>query len=448
MNQTKGLPPAIAVAAVVIFAFLFGGGGSRFGVANLTVQLAAFAALAAYPARCLAFWREAPISLRVVVAATLLLPLLQLLPLPAAMWSTLPGRDLALRSFELVGPDSWSPLSLYPLRTALAASALVTPAVILMLGWQVPRAHLFALAWLFVGLGLATAMAGAIQISSNYTALTYFDEGLDVKALRGLFANRNSTGLFLVGALALALCLPAPRPHPGVLLARLSVAALLLAAIILTKSRTALVLSLIPVALGLVRLASAVLQQHGAAGTRARQGWVIAAAILALGFGGVAATAITAPGRLGEAMARFEGFEQDPRRYIWDDASYSAARYWPAGAGIGTFDDVFQVDESLENLGMRRAGRAHNDYLEILIEAGLAGIALAGLWLVLVAAMAWQARRSADRWGAWAASGFLVAIALQSVTDYPLRTETILAAGALAMLLLARIAVDGKGAGA
>jgi O-antigen ligase len=132
--------------------------------------------------------------------------------------------------------------------------------------------------------------------------------------------------------------------------------------------------------------------------------------------------------------------KNDPRRYIWEDAAYAVDRYWPAGSGMGTFDEVFQIDESLENLTLRTAGRAHNDYIELAIEAGLAGLTMAALWFVACLVMAWQARRSQIAWAGWAGGAFLLAIALQSITDYPLRNQTILAFAGFALLLLARAA--------
>ena len=35
-------------------------------------------------------------------------------------------------------------------------------------------------------------------------------------------------------------------------------------------------------------------------------------------------------------------------------------------------------------MSVKRAGRAHNDYLEVAIEAGLPGIILIGAWLALI----------------------------------------------------------------
>jgi O-antigen ligase len=160
-------------------------------------------------------------------------------------------------------------------------------------------------------------------------------------------------------------------------------------------------------------------------------------ATLILGIAAIGALLTLAPGRVGDTMQRFEN-DNNPRAYIWEDATYSANRFWPMGAGMGTFDEVFQVDESLENMTLRRAGRAHNDYLEVAIEAGLPGLALIAAWVALLAWLSWRARLSRDRWIAWSGALILLAIALQSITDYPLRNQSMLAVGSFALLVLAR----------
>lgn len=262
--------------------------------------------------------------------------------------------------------------------------------------------------------------------------------------LLGTFANRNSTALFLGFALGLAALLPAPRPHPAVLPARLAACALLVVAIILTKSRTGLVLTLIPLGLASLRVGFWAFQRRSGARSPARSsGSAVLAVIGAIALMGVGAASlfVLAPGRVSETMERFQA-KDDPRRFIWDDATYAAERYWPVGAGTGTFDEIFQVDESLENMTMRRAGRAHNDYIELAIESGVSGLAVAGFWLLLLGWLSWRVRHSPQRWAAWTGSGFLLAIALQSITDYPLRNQTILAFAGFALLLLARIAAD------
>lgn len=433
--------PFVTLLVLLLVAFALGGGGSRQGLANLLVQLTALAALAPDYQAMRAFVREAPLGLRALIGASLLVPLLQMIPLPPALWQALPGRDLALQSLKLAGEVGWMPFSLYPLRTLLALTALITPVAVLIIGWSLPRQQLATLGWMVVVCGLMTVLLGLVQLGATDDTGTLFGTRDPGKVLLGTFANRNSTALLLGFALALAALLPAPHPHPALLPVRIALCALLLLAIVLTKSRTGIVLAAVPIMLAFIKAFSwnvgARTAAQGSTGNliSSRLALVLGAAALVAASG--IALLVAAPGPIGEALERFEA-QDDPRRYIWHDASYSARRYWPMGAGMGTFDEVFQVDESLENLSYRTAGRAHNDYLELAIEAGIPGLALAGLWLALIGWLSWRARLSSQRWMAWAASSFLLAIALQSITDYPLRNQTILAFAAFALLLLAR----------
>jgi len=429
--------------AVLLVAFVIGGGGSRYGLANLAVQLTALAALAFHRQAFIAFWREAPLALRLLVLASVALPLLQMLPLPPSVWGALPGRDLVARSLEMAGESGWMPFSLHPIRTLLALTALITPLAVLAIGWPLSRGRLISIGWLVVGFGIATSLLGVVQLGATDQTGTIFGARSPGANLVGTFANRNSTGLFLGFAVALAAVLPVPQRHPVIPFMRLGVCALLLVAIILTRSRTALVLAALPVALGglralwwFLRSRSAIQDTRGA--TRIV---TLAFAAFALGSVAIGAILVSAPGQVSETLERFEA-KDDPRRFIWEDAAYTVSRYWPAGAGTGSFDEVFQVDESLENLTMRRAGRAHNDYIELAIESGILGLGLAALWLLLLFWLTWLARRSEHRWTGWAGTSFLLAIALQSITDYPLRNQTMLAMAGFALLLLVRSAVS------
>lgn len=433
----------VALAVLLLVAFAVGGGGSRFGLANLAVQFTALVVLAVRGGAVLAFWRESPLALRLLVATTLLLPLLQVVPLPEHIWTALPGRDLVARSFEAAGQNGWMTVSTDPQRTVLALSALIAPLAVLMVGWSMPHRDLLLLAWLVVLCGLVTMLMGIVQLNPAGENFTLFGSRDPGRFLLGTFANRNSTALLLVFCLALACLLPPPRPHPAVLPLRLALCALLLVAVLLTKSRTGLVLAAIPLCLAAIKGAVWMTSRSSAhPGKMQRFSPVmIAAGATALGVMAIGGLLVAAPGRIGETLERFEA-KDDPRRFIWEDAVFAMDRYWPVGAGMGTFDEVFQIDESLENVTFRTAGRAHNDYLELAIEAGLAGIAVAVLWIALCLMMARQAHASSMAWTGWAGGAFLLAIALQSITDYPLRNQTILVFGAVALLLLARTAAD------
>ncbi len=433
----------IALSVLIVIAFAFGGGGSVYGLANLLVQLTALTVLALRGGSAKRFWRESPLLLRIPIVLALLLPLVQIVPLPETVWPALPGHDLVARSFEAAGTGGWMTWSVDPLRSALALSALITPLAVVVAGWNLPRHHLFTLGWLVVALGLVTTLMGLVQLNPAGDNFALYPAREPGAFLVGTFANRNSTALFLGFCLTLICLLPAPRPHPAVPWVRLGVALLLLVAIILTKSRTGLALAVIPLGLAGLR-ASAWLLQRRSAGAGLRRGpqpILLALGAVALGATVIGGLAIAAPGRIEATLERFEA-RDDPRRFIWGDAIFAAERYWPAGAGMGAFDEVFQIDESLENVTLRTAGRAHNDYIELAIEAGLPGLALAAFWIAACLVMAVQSRRSQLAWTGWAGSAFLLAIALQSITDYPLRNQTILAFAGYALLLLARTATN------
>ncbi|WP_427966508.1 O-antigen ligase family protein [Altererythrobacter sp.] len=405
-----------------------GGGGVAYGFANLAVQLCALAVLALNREAFKGFWHDAPRPLAIVLAATLALPLLQLVPLPPGAWHSLPGRELAEAARQAAAADGWYALTLDRNRTLVAATGLIAPLAVLTIAWNLPRRDLAWLGWLIVGLGLANFLLGAVQVLSSGQSGLLYPENPMPGVLFGSFANRNSTGIFLVTCLALLVALPQPwRGGLGTAF-KIGAGAALAIGVVLTQSRTAMVLVALPVLLAAIRLAL----RRQAMDKRGLAAICAALALVSLGTLSVMSLADT---RLDTSLARFS--QSDEARFsLWEDASYTAQKYWPAGAGMGTFDEVFQADESLENLTERRAGRAHNDYLELAIEAGLPGLLLLAGWLALVAWLTFAARRSELRWQAWSGSAILAAVALQSLVDYPLRNQAMLCIVAFALALL------------
>ena len=432
-----------AILAIMLFAFAFGGGGSKYGLANLIVQLSALVALAFHRQAFFDFWKHAPVFLRLLMGLSLALPIAFIIPLPFDVWSSLPGRELIVQSYDLLGEQGWASASVDPIRTLLALTALIAPLALLSIGWSTPRERLIVLGWIVVGIGIANFLVGIPQVLSNSETGVFYPENPMPGVLFGTFANRNSTGLFLVGALTLAAFLPMlPRFIRAEMPVRIGLCILLMVAILLTRSRTALVLALIPLGLAALRMTLAHFDTDTAQSqTAARKRW-LALIPVALVAALLAGLLIAAPGRVNDVVERFDN-AGDARSYIWDDATYAADRYWPIGSGTGTFDDVFQVDESLENMTVRKAGRAHNDYLEVAIEAGVPGLILVAAWLGLLIAMSWRARNSQDRWIAWSGAVILFAVALQSITDYPLRNMSLLTFAGYALLILTRFGASG-----
>lgn len=416
------------LGALLIVALLLGGGGVAYGLVNLAIQLAALLALALHRDAVFTFWRSAPLTLRLLCGGTIALPLLQLAPLPPAIWQGLPARELVSEALSAAGlAAGWRPASLDPARTLVAALGLLAPLAIFAIGWSLSRQALLCTGWLVVALGCAHFVWGIPQVLSQGAVGVPYPEIPMPGVLFGGFANRNSTGLFFVLSLALALALPLPQrwaQWAGLL--RTGLATIFVFGVILTQSRSAMVLAALPFALAGMRLA-----RNGGK-------WRLApVAVVALAAALTVALALVSGSRIASALERFSGGD-GYRLELWQDAGYAAQRYWPVGSGMGTFDEVIQLDESLEHLTMRTAGRGHNDYLEWLVEGGLPAAALMLSWLAMIAGLAWLARRSPQRWLAWTGGAMLLAIATQSLTDYPLRNQAMLATAAFALLLLAR----------
>lgn len=435
--------PLLALLVLLAIAVAFGGGGVRYGLANFIVQFSALIIAAFYRDAFFAFWKSAPISLKTLVMLSIALPAIHAVPLPPSIWAALPGREIALAARASIDSVGWSAISADASRSLVALSGLIVPVVLLAVGWRLDSRRIAILGWAVAALGLVNVCVGAVQILGGERIASFYPEFPMPGVLFGTFANRNSTGLFLVCALIAVALLPAPRRSAAVPAVRAVAGALLLVGIVLTQSRTALVLSSIPLLLACLKFVAVRLSNRSGSDSQARARFAsiflvgaIAAAALA-GFLVSGASTQQAPGRIGDTLDRFEA-DLGPRAYIWEDAAYASGRYWPIGSGMGTFDEVFQLDESLENLTLRRAGRAHNDYLEVAIEAGIFGLALIALWLVLILVYTVRARGASHVWVAWSGSAMLLVIALQSITDYPLRNQTMLAVGALALLMLVR----------
>jgi len=412
----------------MVISIAMGGGGVAYGLFNLAVQLTAISVLVLDRTAFADFWRKSAMPLRILVACTLALPAIQLIPLPPAIWTSLPGRELAVGA-RAIAPLGWHPLSLDSGRTLVALLGLIAPLTMLVIGIQAHERALSMLGWVIVAMGLANFALGIPQVLSPNGAWLLYPENPMSGVLFGTFANRNSTGLFLVICLTLLVHLPAIGPMTHNRMTRTVGTIVLLLAVALTQSRSAIALCSLPLASIASRHRSFLWQQLS--DIKARHAVIIGA--LALGF--VALLAAAPGSRLEHSLDRF-GNGNEAREYIWADALYSAQKYWPVGSGMGTFDEVFQADESLENLSAKTAGRAHNDYLEIAIEAGPFGIILIAAWLLLTGWAILRNKRSRQPWTAWSGGIIITVIACQSTVDYPLRNQAMLAMAAYALVVL------------
>ena len=429
--------PVTHLQILLIAAIFFGGGGVAYGLRNLLIQIVALLVLALNSGLVLRFLREAPRPLMLLVIATMALPLLHAVFLPPDLWQALPGRDAAAESFAIAGlaPDRWFSLSVSPMRTVVAFCGTLAPATVIVVGHALDRESRLLLAWTVVGGSIAAFAWGAVQLSSGNTYGLLFNERTVPNVFYGTFANRNSTALFMVLSLCILFGMPVPK-NRILIVAGAAAAALLATGTVLTQSRTGMVLLVIPMGLLLLRLALG-LREQSADQTRKRFSIALVLGLATLVAGAVVVSASTG-GRAADSFARFGTTMETDRPEMWEDGLYAADQYWPVGAGMGTFDDVFQMHESLEFVSPRRAGRAHNDYIELAIESGIPGLVLAALWLGWSAFMALRPGSQHNRWTRLASGAGVAAIALQSLLDYPLRNQTLLCVAAVLVVLLAK----------
>lgn len=125
--RDRSWPLAEIAAAVLLVAALLFGGGSR-GVGDLVVHLAAIPAALMGIMR----WRHAGATrmqrgLLYLMLAALAVPVLQLVPLPASVFETLPGRSAVVADLRLAGVEpAWLPMTLDRWGTVRGALALAT----------------------------------------------------------------------------------------------------------------------------------------------------------------------------------------------------------------------------------------------------------------------------------------------------------------------------------
>jgi O-antigen ligase len=432
----KGQWDAVAIASAVLLALsLVLGGASRDHALRLAiVELAALPVLVLGLERLLrdGLWRQHRFPLA-VLAGVAIIPLAQIIPLPPAVWTALPGRDEMVLALQLAGVEpGWAPLSLSPDHTWRSALALIPPAAFFIAMLSQSGQQRERLVHLCVVGAIIAILLGAAQLASGGERL-YPWATTSAGSVNGFFANRNHLASYVLITLPFAVILGAATLRRsgrgtlglwfGALFTGLAIVAL--AAI---RSRVGVIL-FVPV------MVVSLLAAWIAAG-RGRPGPGL------LVFVGSIAAALTAVAILAlpPILARFDtqGTPED-RFQRWPLIAEAAQTYLPLGSGVGSFDPVYRSVEPLHELDGSFFNQAHNEYLETWLEAGWAGagVIIAFLvWYFRRCWSAWRARPSRERDMQRAASIGIGVLLIHSFGDYPLRTATLAVVLALCCGLL------------
>lgn len=366
--------------------------------------------------------------------------LLQLVPLPPAIWTELPGRNLVVEGFQLLGATLPAmPISLVPASTLATGFALLVPVAVYT---AMIRQRAFKSGYLVAVIGLvalAGTLLGILQKGGRFYLYEISNEGI----AGGFFANSNHMGLLMVMALPLIAGVAVERWRSksgtsrkwGIIgLVVVAVGVLLIAAI--TNGSLA-ILALSPT----VVLASALLPGwHRRTHIRRILGTSTAVALV---------FTVTAVAWLPDRLSAGESASFSTRTEIWTKSLRAAGDFFPVGSGVGTFDQVYFQYEDPHSVDRFYVNHAHNDYLEVAVESGLAGIILICLFLV------WWGRETLKLWSlpgqsaiARAASIASGAVLAHSIVDYPLRTPALAAlfAACCALMVLSaeRVAKHGE----
>lgn len=367
---------------------------------------------------------------------------IQLVPLPPAIWTSFPGHSFPRDVFAAIGEAPWLSLTLTPSRTFASLFALF-PVLAVYLGAKglTRQEGDRLLVWL-VGFAAVSALLGLFQVAGGTGTPLRFYAVTNRDAAVGFFSNANHFGVWLAScvpaAVYLALRLISQQTKGTdrtVVLTAIGVVTLLALGAIASFSRAAYGAILLTI---LFAAAALIFHSHF---TRRVKILVAVCGIAAL----LAAMGVVVHSGAFERIAEVSDMGERGRLQMVPIYLRIIADTLPFGTGIGSFDAINRAYEDYEVLGSTYLNNAHNDLAQIVIEAGLLGLAALVAWLTLIADRAMSALRDpppieAGDLGVIRAIALILPIFIllaHSLVDYPLRAS---AAAATFMLFVALLA--------
>lgn len=425
----------VVFGLLLSIAILFGG-ASRAEVPSLpVVRLAAIVAIVIAMLQLQADQlRRIRLPLAFLAAIALVIGV-QLIPLPPDWWSALPGHARFADSLATAGiAPAWRPLSLTPDLTLNSLLAVLPPLAVVLAAALIQPAHHAQLVVPLLLIGIVvSALLGLVQVSGGSP---YFYKITNATSAVGFFANRNHLALFIAIALPLVACWAAlPHADPAYRRMRfwifLCVAAAVFPLLLITGSRAGLIIAVVAL-LTMPGFKDPAARTH--APTERRGRWRIWAIPVVVGLGAVLSILLMSRG---VALQRLLGGESSGARMENLPQYLAMARdFFPFGSGMGSFDPMYRSYEPIASITHEYLNHAHNDIVQIVIEAGAPALLLLVLFLGWFAVRSWRLwSRRVDSTAALlgrTGSVIILLILLSSFVDYPLRTPVIGAVMALA----------------
>ncbi len=377
-------------------------------------------------------WVQAGIVIALLIV---LVPLVQQLPIPMALWQLPPARQALAMDLAVAGVQVNPHWSLTPAATERGLWALL-PALATFLGAcalqsRERRLLLLAILGLVVFNVFFAFFQAGLPPDSPLRLYQDFSNGFG-----GLLVNTNHQATACIIGMVLALGLAAearlreargearPRHHWRYL----GLAVFLLLMVPLATSRAGMVIVLPAFAAAL--LLTGLLQPRRI--LRSRRMAAIALVALGLAVVGI------------RAGIGWMGVDQvDEMRHEMAAAALAIGRAEaPLGSGVGSFVPAFEQAAPLSLRLPNYINHAHNEFAQWWMTSGWLGMLALAAVIGLLLAAGWRVLRSEGRQAVLAAACWvaLVAVLAHSWVDYPLRTLTLMATcGALAGVMLAAV---------
>jgi O-antigen ligase len=426
-------------AFVALIALIFAtGGGARGDILSLVVLRPMAAVFAAFAVAHISRdqLRSVRIPLVFVVLAAALIAM-QLVPLPPALWTSLPARELYAHAYQAAGmPLPWQPLATAPSRAWNSLFSLVVPLAVLLNYAILPPARRGSALTVLWAAAIASVFLGILQLLGSPSGPLYLyritNNGLPV----GLFANRNHQALMvaigiLLSAVLLVRGLGKPRLAPPLIVGAGGAILIFTPFLLVTGSRGGLAMGLAMLVVSAVLVLLAVRKRErrsdATRSARTRGRWIAALSLAALS--GVVAAMLWFSRSLAFDRLMQKDVELDLRLQVMPVVLDIARRQLPFGSGFGSFESIYQQFEPFALLMPSYLNQAHNDWLQIVIEGGApAVLLLLGFIAWLAHAVFRLARRDGKRLSAdvIASAVIICAIGAFSILDYPLRTPALM----------------------
>jgi O-antigen ligase len=431
-NAQAAMPFWIMTFYLVLLAFT--GGGARSDIQSLTILRPVSALMLGYALWGLKWDQLQPFRFLLWFAlAAILLLVVHLIPLPPALWTLLPGRDLAVEIDKVAGFGAiWRPLSLVPSETWNALYAMVVPLTVLALLIRLTRKQRFDLIPVLVVFGLLSGFVGLLQVIGPENSQLYLYRITNSGAAVGLFANRNHQAIVLACLFPMLAVYASTGVETleqwrlrGALAAIAGV--FLVPLLLVTGSRAGLIVGV----LGLAAAALLYRRPHFLKPAKRKiyrfNPLVIVGIASVIGL--ITLTILMSRAQAIDRLVARDGTEE-LRFAMWPSIVQMVGTYFPFGSGLGSFVEVYQINEPMRLIDQEYVNHAHNDWLELALTGGVLALALVGVALFAWARSAWILFRASPTGNRGITIGRLGALlilmlAIASFADYPLRVPSI-----------------------